>query len=107
MQVINYKKYLNTPIKLEKLKDNKFNNNHPGEINEGYIFTGLIDIEKSEDRNGLYVNSDVLTFHTSDVRKIEECEGYDLIHTRNSVYKVTPISSAIPGVQQKYALKID
>jgi hypothetical protein len=43
-------------------------------------------------------------FHTSQVQKQEEHEGYDLLYTLNSVYKVTPIFSAIPGVQEKYSI---
>jgi hypothetical protein len=53
----------------------------------------------------LFVNyGDGKWFHTSEVQKQEEHEGYDLIYTLNSVYKVTPIFSAIPGVQEKYSI---
>jgi hypothetical protein len=46
-------------------------------------------------------------FHTSEVQKQEECEGYDLLHTLNSIYKVTPNFTSIPGVQEKHSLTIE
>jgi len=30
-----------------------------------------------------------------------------LLHTLNSVYKVTPIFTSIPGVQEKYSMGLD
>ena len=44
---INFSKYANVTIKLTKLKDNKFNNDHPNGINEGYVKEGMINVEKS------------------------------------------------------------
>jgi hypothetical protein len=46
-------------------------------------------------------------FNTSQVLEIEEQEGYDLVHTVNSVYKVEPVFTALPGVQEKHSVKLD
>jgi len=42
-------------------------------------------------------------FHTSNVKRQEEYEEYDLLYTLNSVYKVTP---NFTGVQEKQSLTV-
>ena len=46
-------------------------------------------------------------FNTSQVVEIDEQVGYDLAYTLNSVYKVEPILTAIPGVQEKHSVKVE
>lgn len=104
--MINYKKYQNISINLEKLEDTKFEGNHPNGVNEGYkVSNGWVNVPMSEQYNCIWVNeSNDRWFHTSEVQKIEEHVGYDLVHTRNSVYKLTPNFVAITGVQEKYSV---
>jgi len=105
---INFNKYAMTPLTIEKLEDTKFNNEHPNGFNTGFkINNAVIDIELSNANCCLFVDyeSDKL-YHTSEVQKQEECEGYDLLHTLNSIYKVTPNFISIPGVQEKYSLTL-
>jgi len=105
----NYKKYSNTSFSLEKMEDTKFDGNHPNGYNPGFkINSALINLELSELYNTLFVDDGSgRWFHTSTVQSIEECVGYDLIHTKNSIYKLTPIFMAIPGVQEKYSLTLE
>lgn len=103
---MNFNKYQNINCTLVKVTDTKFNNEHPRNINTGYTLTGLIDINKSNLFGAIFMgyDNDTMEFHTSSVTRIEECYGYDLIHTLNSVYKLTPIFTAITGAQEKYSL---
>jgi len=104
--MINYKKYTFTSINLEKLEDTQFEGDHPNNINEGYkIQNGYIDLHNSEQYNCLWINkSNGEWFHTSEVQKIEQHVGYDLVYTKNSIYKLTPNFVAITGVQEKYSV---
>jgi len=106
MNKINYDKYVGMRMDLEKVEDTKFSNNHPNGFNEGFKAKDtFINLKLSKKFNCLFVNyGDGKWFHTSEVQKQEEHEGYDLIYTLNSVYKVTPIFSAIPGAQEKYSI---
>jgi hypothetical protein len=106
MEKINYDKYVGISINLEKIEDTKFDNNHPNGYNPGFKINGCsINLAKSNQYCCLFVHDGPdRWFHTSEVQKQEEHEGYDLIYTLNSVYKVTPIFSAIPGVQEKYSV---
>lgn len=105
---INFKKYENMSIKVEKVEDIKFEGNHPNGYNPGFKIDGcLINSKLSNQHCALFVDYGHRWFHTSEVRKQEECEGYDLLHTLNSIYKVTPNFIAIPGVQEKYSLTIE
>jgi hypothetical protein len=45
--MIKFNKYKDTSVKVTKLKDIKFENNHPKEINEGFVFIGDVNIEES------------------------------------------------------------
>ena len=105
---INFDKYKHTPIKVEKVEDTKFDGKHPNGYNPGFKIDGCgINLEYSNKVCALFVNYGDRWFCTSEVQKQEEFEGYDLLHTLNSVYKVTPIFTAIPGVQEKYSLTLE
>jgi len=105
---IDFAKYANIPLKVEKVEDTKFDNNHPNGYNPGFKIDGCgINLTRSNQYCCLFVNYGDKWFHTSEVQKQEEHEGYDLIYTLNSVYKVTPIFSAIPGVQEKYSVNLE
>ena len=105
---INFKKYAMTSLTVEKLEDTKFEGSHPNGYNTGYIIkNAIIDIGRSNRFCVLFVNYGYSEwFHTSEVQKQEEHEGYDLLYTLNSVYKVTPNFTAITGVQEKHSLTV-
>lgn len=105
---INFAKYANIPLKVEKIEDTKFDNNHPNGFNPGFKVDGCgINLEVSNKTCRFYVTHGDRWFATSQVQKQEEFEGYDLLHTLNSVYKVTPIFTSIPGVQEKYSVTLE
>jgi hypothetical protein len=105
---INFDKYKHTSIKVEKVEDTKFDGDHLNGYNPGFKIDGcLINLTLSNQHCCLFVDYGDRWFHTSEVRKQEECEGYDLLHTLNSVYKVTPNFVAIPGAQEKYSLTLE
>jgi hypothetical protein len=106
-ELIDFSKYKDTVIRLTKLKDNKFNNEHPNQINEGYVKEGTINVEKSNEHQCFLMIKEDRFFNTSQVLEIEEQEGYDLAHTVNSIYKVEPVFTALPGVQEKHSVKLD
>jgi hypothetical protein len=106
-ELIDFSKYKDTVIRLTKLKDTKFNNEHPNGINEGYVKEGRINVEKSNEHQCFLMIKGARFFNTSQVLELEEQEGYDLAHTVNSIYKVEPIFTAIPGEQEKYSVKLD
>ena len=106
---INFDKYVNMSFKLEKIEDTKFEGSHPNGYNTGYIIkNAIIDIGRSNKFCVLFVNYGFDEwFHTSEVQKQAEYEGYDLLYTLNSVYKVTPNFTAITGVQEKHSLTVN
>jgi hypothetical protein len=106
-ELIKFNKYEGVTIRLTKLKDNKFNNEHPNGINEGYVKEGMINVEKSNEHQCFLMIKGTRFFNTSQVVEIDEQEGYDLAHTVNSIYKVEPIFTSIPGVQEKHSVKIE
>lgn len=105
--MIKFNKYKGVQVKVSKLKDLKFENNHPKGIDEGYVFIGVVNIEESNSIQSLFVVDSDRFFHTSHVQEMEEHEGFDLLRTLNSVYKVEPIIISLPGMQEKYSLKLD
>ena len=106
--MVNFNKYKGgVQVKVTKLKDLKFDNEHPNKINEGYVKTGFVNVEESNKSQSLLIIHGDRFFHTSQVLEVEENAGYDLIRTLNSVYKVEPIFEALTGMQEKYSLKID
>lgn len=104
--MIKFNKYKGVQVKVSKLKDLKFENNHPKDINEGFVFTGVVNVDESNSIQSLFVIDNDRFFHTSHVQEMEEHEGYDLLRTLNSVYKVEPIFTSLPGMQEKYNLKL-
>ena len=107
-ELIDFKKYRDTEIRLSKITDTRFNGKHPNGIDVGYTKEGVINLEKSNEHQCfLFIEKDKF-FNTSQVLVLEEKEGYDLAYTVNSVYKVEPVfGDAIPGVQEKYSVKLD
>ena len=87
-ELIKFDKYEDVTIRLTKLKDTKFEGKHPNHINEGYVKEGVIDVERSNEHQCFLIIKDDRFFNTSQVVEIEEQEGYDLVHTLNSIYKV-------------------
>jgi len=105
---INFDKYKNTFIKVEKVDDTEFDDEHPNEINTGFVITNCgINLKLSNQFCALFIYYGDQWFRTSEVRKQKECVGYDLLYTLNSVYRVTPIFTAIPGVQEKHSITIE
>ena len=103
---INFNKYVDVHVQLVKLKDIKFEGDHPNGVNEGYIADGMVDIERSKMCNALFVDNIDRWFHTSAIVDFEEKEGYDLITTQNSIYKVIPRFSGLTGAQKKFNAKL-
>ena len=85
---IDFTKYSGVIVKLTKLKDTKFEGNHPNGINEGYIKEGVINLDKSNEHQCFLLIQGDRFFNTSQVLSIEEHPGYDLATTLNSVYKI-------------------
>lgn len=106
-KLIDFSKYVGVLLKITKLQDNKFDGEHPAGINEGSVRHGFISLENSNFYQCLFTFRGDRYFHTSQVKRIEEHEGYDLITTLNSVYKVEMDMPAIPGVQQKYSVELE
>lgn len=105
---INFDKYQNISIKVEKVEDTKFDGEHPNGYNPGFKINGCgVNLQLSNQRCCLFVNYGDRWFHTSQVQKQEEHGGYDLLYTLNSIYKVTPNFISIPGVQEKYPLTLE
>lgn len=82
-------KYKDIPVRVTKIKDNKFNGNHPNFINEGYKVEGYIQIGEVD--SVLYVDGLDKWVRTSLIKSIEEHDSYDLVHTNNSTYKIEKI----------------
>lgn len=91
-ELIKFDKYEFKTIRLTKLKDNKFNNEHPNQINEGYVKEGVINLEKSNEHQCFLMIKGDRFFNTSQVLEIDEQDGYDLAHTLNSIYKIEIVS---------------
>jgi hypothetical protein len=106
-ELIDFKKYKGTTIRLSKVTDTKFDGKHPNDINVGYVKEGIIHLDKSNEHQCFLIIEGDRFFNTSQVLKIEEQEGYDLAHTVNSIYKVEPMFTAIPGEQEKHSVKLD
>lgn len=86
--MINFDKYKDAKVRLTKIKDSKFDNNHPNGINEGYVKEGMLNVEKSNEHQCFLLIKGDRFFNTSQVLELDEQEGYDLAHTLNSIYKV-------------------
>lgn len=86
--MISFDKYKDVTIRLTKLKDTKFEGDHPNAINVGYVKEGIIDVEKSNEHQCFLMIKNARFFNTSQVVEIDEQKDYDLAHTLNSIYKV-------------------
>jgi hypothetical protein len=87
--MIDFSKYTDKTIRVTKIKDNVFDNQHPNGINEGYIKEGMINLELSEKHKCLFIHPEKDEyFHTSEIKKTIENEDFDLFYTVNSIYKV-------------------
>lgn len=87
--MIDFSKYKDQTIRLSKLEDKAFSGDHPNGINVGYARQGQVNFDMSTDHQCFFIHpTPDKFFHTSEVKKIEELEGYDLAHTVNSVYRV-------------------
>ena len=104
--MISFNKYAGVQVKVTKLVDNVFGGEHPNNINEGYVKTGFVNIEESNKIQSLLVISGGRFFHTSHVQSLEEHEGFDILTTLNSVYRVEPIFTSLPGTQEKHSVTI-
>lgn len=72
-------------VKITKISDERFNNNHPNNINEGYIKIGfLLDDIK------LFESIHIGCLRTS---YVEEILDENTFRTHNSIYKVVPFNS--------------
>ena len=101
---LNFKKYAGVPVKLTKITDDVFGGEHPNGINPGYTREGLVSVTASIVYNCLFLETG---FHTSEVQSIEEHQGYDIIKTQNSTYRVELNAASIPGVQEKANIVIN
>lgn len=86
--MINWDKYDKRLLKVTKLKDVRFKDGHPSGIREGDMHGGYFDLNETKKHNCLFIQDHSRWFHTSIVEKQIECDGYDLLQTLNSVYKV-------------------
>jgi hypothetical protein len=104
---IDFSKYDKVLIRLTKVRDTKFEGNHPNGINEGYVKEGIINVEKSNEHQCFLLIEGDRFWNTSHVIALNEYEGYDLATTLNSVYKIEPMLTAIPGVQEKHSVNVE
>ena len=105
---INFEKYANISLTVEKVEDTQFDGKHPNGYNPGFKIEGCsINVRSSNYYCCLFVTYGDRWFHTSEVQKQEKHEGYDLLYTLNSVYKVIPNFVAMTGVQEKHSLKLE
>ena len=103
---LDFKKYHGYLLKVTKVEDRRFNNEHPGGYNVGHVEKGLLHLENSNTYQCLFILDGLDRYwHTSQVLEIWEHEGYDLMKTINSTYRVEPQIVSIPGVQQKYSVE--
>lgn len=87
--MIDFSKYENKAVRLTKIDDIAFEGKHPNGIDVGYIKEGKINFEMTNEHQCFFIHpTPDRFFHTSEVKLIEEHEGYDLVYTVNSVYKV-------------------
>lgn len=102
-----FKKYQGVLLKLTKTEDRRFGNEHPNGYNVGHVEKGFLHLKNSNTYQCLFIlDGPDRYFHTSQVLEIWEHEGYDLVKTLNSTYKVEPQIVSLPGVQQKYSVEV-
>lgn len=90
-KTFDFKKYEGTLLKLIKVEDRKFYNDHPSGYNVGSEITGILHLELSNLYQCLFIiREKTLYWHTSQVLEIWEHEGYDHVKTLNSTYRIEP-----------------
>lgn len=106
-KTFNFAKYQGVLLKLTKIEDKRFENKHPNGVEVGREEKGLLHLENSNTYQCIFIlDGPDRYFHTSQVLEIWEHEGYDLIKTLNSTYKIETQIVSIPGVQKKLPLDI-
>jgi len=106
-KTFNFAKYQGVLLKLTKTEDRRFFDNHPNGVEVGRVEKGLLHLENSNKYQCVFIlDGPNRYFHTSQVLEIWEHEGYDLVKTLNSTYKIEPQIVSIPGVQQKHSVDI-
>lgn len=106
-KTLDFKKYQGYLLKLTKLEDRRFDNQHPNGVEVGRVEKGLLHLENSNKYQCMFIlDGSDRYFHTSQVLEIEEHEEYDLLKTLNSTYRVEPQIVSIPGTQQKYSADV-
>lgn len=106
-KTFDFAKYQGVLLKLTKIEDRRFGNEHPNGVQVGRVEKGLLHLENSNKYQCVFIlDGPDRYFHTSQVLEIWEHEGYDLVKTLNSTYKIEPQIVSIPGVQQKYSVDI-
>jgi hypothetical protein len=104
---LDFKKYQGVLLEVTKVEDRRFNNSHPNGYNVGHVERGILHLEHSNNYQCLFIlDGPDRYFHTSQVLEIWEHEGYDLMKTLNSTYKVEPQIVSIQGVQQKHSVEV-
>ena len=107
-KTFDFKKYQGTSIKVTKVKDKVFSNDHPHGYNLGHQEIGMLHLANSNLYQCLFLITKMTRYwHSSQVVNIEEHEGYDYVETLNSTYKVEPHIMSITGVQEKHPVKVD
>lgn len=89
-----FNKYKHKRIKLTKLKDEVFDGTHPNGIYEGFTYKGRFLFDNSVFYQSIILLDKDSHFHTSTVVEITEHDGYDLVRTMNSIYKLEIISKS-------------
>ena len=103
-----FKKYQGVLFKVTKIEDRRFSNNHPSGYNVGHEEIGEVHLQNSNTYQCLFlITSPTRYWHTSQVLEIWEHEGYDLMKTVNSTYKVEPQIVSLPGTEQKYSMDVE
>lgn len=106
-KTFDFKKYQGVLLKVTKTEDRRFLNSHPNGYNLGHVETGELHLQNSNTYQCLFlITSPTRYWHTSQVLEIWEHEGYDLMKTLNSVYKIEPQIVSIPGVQEKHSVEV-
>ena len=103
---LDFKKYEGVLLKVTKVEDRRFGNEHPNGYNVGHVEKGLLHLENSNTYQCLFLLAGLRYWHTSQVLEIWEHEGYDLVKTLNSTYKVEPQIVSIPEVQQEQSVEV-
>ena len=89
--MLDFKKYQGMLLKVTKIEDRKFSNEHPNGYNLGHVEKGELHLENSNKYQCLFLLTGMDRYwHTSQVLEIWEHEGYDLMKTVNSTYRVEP-----------------